>query len=607
MGKKVGQQAHVRGAQGTGRPTIGSGGTVQPWRAALILIGSLAAAVAGAEVALTVDSHPPYPWLLGLFPVVGLLTTGVGLWLWDLRSWNRTGLLLVITGAEILLAAAGNVPDPWFYLFGNLAAELPIAGFTHLALAFPSGRLTGRARGLVAVSYAATVVPQIPITLLSPGPMPLSWLQLTPRPGVVTAADNLQAVVGNGALVLAALLLAERLRANPVPAERRALTVTHAYHVFSLASFPILSRVVQPLLDWSIYTLFGMQMAVMAGIPVVTAGAIMSRSLRRTMGISELTATIVGGPVSHPGVRDALAAAVDDPSLELLVTSGDGSRDSAGRLHPDPGQDGRRGLVEIQGPGPRPLTVVYDRNLIGDPAVVEEAGWLAALALAHDEATGELATTQEQLRESRLRIVDAADQERLRIARDLHDGVQTRLLGTALVVAGRIAATDDGEQQSFLTEIRNDLDRTLTELRRLVHGVMPALLVERGFYGALPDLIDRMPVGTELDIRSRPTLSATTSNAAYLITAEAVANAIKHAGASRIGVSVDTDRITLGRGQPAEALRIQVSDDGGGGADLSGSGLRGMADRAEALGGQLVVRSEPGRGTDVVVRLPCAS
>ena len=428
MTTTVGHVAADRGAPDIGRRRAAAAkGHDQPWRAALVLIGLLALLLTWAEAALIVDSHPPYPWLLGLFPVVGLLTVAVGLWLWDLRSWNRTGLLLVITGAEILLAAAGNVPDPWFYLLGTLAAELPIAGFTHLALAFPSGRLTGRARWLVAASYAATVIPQVPITLLDGGPMPLAWLVLTPRPDVVTAADNLQAVVGNGALALAAVLLARRLRVNPVPGERRALTVTHAYHVFSLASFPVLSRAIAPLLDWSPFTLFGVQIAVMAGIPVATAVAILGRSLRRTMGLSELTATIVGSPAGLPAVRDALAAAVDDPSLELLVTTPDGSRrDSTGRAHPGPGpgsgsgasgEGDRRAQVEIRGPGPNPLTVVYDRQLIGDPAVVEQAGQLAALALAHDEATGELATTQEQLRESRLRIVDAADRERLRIAR----------------------------------------------------------------------------------------------------------------------------------------------------------------------------------------------
>lgn len=575
----------------------------------MILIGLLAAASAGAEAALIVAPHPEYAWLLGLFPLVGLLTVTVGLWLWDLRSWNRTGLLLVITGAEILLAAAGNVPDPWFYLVGNLAAELAIAGFTHLALAFPSGRLTGRTTWLVAASYAVTVLPQIPITLLSPGLMPLSWLQLTPRPEWVKAADDLQAVLGNAVLVAAAILLARRLRANPVPAERRALTVSHAYHLFSLASFPILSRVVQPLLDWSPYTLFGVQLAVMAGIPVVTAAAILSRSLRRTMGVTELMANIVGGPVNLPAVRDALAAAVDDPSLELLVAGGTGGAytDSAGRPRPAPSGDERRGLVEIQGPGPNPLALLYDRHLIGDPAMVEEAGRLAALALAHDEATGELADTQEQLRESRLRIVDAGDRERLRIARDLHDGVQTRLLSVALTVAGRAAVSEDGEQRAALTAVGTELDQILTDLRRLVHGVMPALLVERGFYGALPELVDRLPVGVDLDIRHRPDLTSTASNAAYLITAEAVANAVKHAGASRIGVSVDADRLAAGAGLPVGAVRIQVSDDGGGGADLTGSGLRGMADRAEALGGQLVVHSEPGRGTQVIVRLPCGS
>lgn len=606
----MGQTAPARMAPGIGYRRAGrTRTTTWSWRVSLALVGLLATAIAGAEVALTVAPQPDHAWLIGLFPLVGLLTVAVGVWLWDLRSWNRTGLLLVITGVEILLAAAGNAPDPWFYLVGNLAAELPIAGFTHLALAFPSGRLTGWARWLVAVSYLATVVPQVPITLLSAGPMPLSWLTFMPRPGVVSTADTVQAVVGNAALAAAAILLARRLRTNPVPAERRALSVSHAYHLFSLASFPILSRLVQPLFDWSPYTLFGVQLAVMAGIPVVTAAAILSRSLRRTMGVTELMATIVGGPVSLPAVRDALAAAVDDPSLELLVAAGDGSfTDSAGRPRPAPAGDERRGLVEIQGPGPNPLALVYDRHLIGDPGLVEEAGRLAALALAHDEATGELADTQEQLRESRLRIVDAADRERLRIARDLHDGVQARLLSVALTVAGRVAASEDGEQRAALSAVGAELDRILTDLRRLVHGVMPALLVERGFYGALPELVDRLPVGVDLDIHHRPDLSPTASNAAYLITAEAVANAVKHAGASRIGVTVDVDRIAVvGAGPPVGAVRIQVSDDGGGGADLTGSGLRGMADRAEALGGQLVVHSEPGRGTDVIVRLPCGS
>jgi signal transduction histidine kinase len=218
---------------------------------------------------------------------------------------------------------------------------------------------------------------------------------------------------------------------------------------------------------------------------------------------------------------------------------------------------------------------------------------LVATAIANAES-------QAQLTASRARIVAAADHARRRIERDLHDGAQQRLVTMALQLqAAQAAVPPDAPQLAAqLDDLVAEATSALEELRELARGIHPAVLAERGLQPALKALARRCPVPVELDVRADRRLSEPIENAAYYLIAEALTNAAKHANASTVHVEVDV-------GEADDVLRVQVRDDGRGGARVStGSGLIGLADRVEALGGRLRVHSAFDAGTTVYAELP---
>jgi PAS domain S-box-containing protein len=198
-----------------------------------------------------------------------------------------------------------------------------------------------------------------------------------------------------------------------------------------------------------------------------------------------------------------------------------------------------------------------------------------------------------ELRASRVRLVEVADAERRRIQRNLHDGAQQRLT-SVLLSLGRLRGTEPGTA-ALLDAAIEELAAGLDELRELASGLHPALLTERGLATALEALVMRAPLPVELEIALDRRLPEQIEAAAYYVVAEALANVQKHAGARRASVRVET-----GDGQ----VGVSVSDDGAGGADEEGSGLRGLTDRVESLGGTLSLESPSGGGTRLTARVP---
>jgi signal transduction histidine kinase len=216
----------------------------------------------------------------------------------------------------------------------------------------------------------------------------------------------------------------------------------------------------------------------------------------------------------------------------------------------------------------------------------------ARVAVANARLQAEARARAAELEASRLRIVKAGDAQRRRLEEELRLGAERRLGSVAALLAGAREAADDG---AAIAALEHELDEARHELREFAQGVHPAALTDGGLMPAIAALADRSPVPVavrgELG-RLSPALEA----ALFFVCSEALANAAKHADASRITVDVR---------QEAGRVAVSISDDGVGGADpRGGSGLRGLADRIDALGGRLAVESPPGGGTRVTARLP---
>ncbi|MDQ1484943.1 MAG: hypothetical protein QOJ62_636 [Actinomycetota bacterium] len=216
---------------------------------------------------------------------------------------------------------------------------------------------------------------------------------------------------------------------------------------------------------------------------------------------------------------------------------------------------------------------------------------LVATAIANAESRAALAA-------SRARIVAAADETRRRIERDLHDGIQQRLvsLGLELRAAQAGVPLQVGDIEGVLSRVADGLASVFDELREIAHGIHPAILSKGGLKPALNALCRRSVLPVELDLHVERRLPERVEVAAYYVVSEALSNAAKHAHASLVNVELDTDDATL---------RLAIRDDGIGGADLTrGSGLVGLSDRIEALGGRLQVTSPAGKGTTLLIDVP---
>ncbi len=229
-----------------------------------------------------------------------------------------------------------------------------------------------------------------------------------------------------------------------------------------------------------------------------------------------------------------------------------------------------------------------------EPGVEERVAGFAELvtaALANADA-------REKLAAQRARIVAAGDAARRRIERDLHDGAQQRLISLALRLELLQRRVDpDDEIAEELAAVRAELDGTLTELRELARGIHPSVLTERGLRAALEALATNAPMRVEITVEEAAAKAPSALQmTAYFIVAEALTNAAKHAQCERATVTV---------ARRDEAVLVEVTDDGRGGAnDEGGTGLRGLADRVNALDGEFEVESHPGNGTTVRARMP---
>ena len=530
----------------------------------------------------------------------------VGLWAWWARPLTRIGVLMFAWPA---LWLAGDLPAsfPDSRLASTIGVALFVMGpiaFAQTALSYPTGRLMRGALAWIFVfvlGYAAQAV-QNAYNLLyldlsgcppCPPPRVPTWFHVSGIPPISLQSWNDAWLVFVLAILPIGLFLLYRAYVQASPANRRSLAP-----VLLTATFITCTSWV------SGYAALTDRFSVLTPISwLQTAGALVASS---TALIGLLVTSHARGPVGTlvveldrvgpGGVRAALARAIGDPTLQLALWLSDRG------VWAD--EDGHE-LALVSGPG-RAVTLVgtdlaamiHDPVLLDQPGLLEAAGSAARLALENERLQVELRHQLAELRESRARIVHAGDVERRKLERDLHDGVQQRLLGIGMGLRLLESQKTDPAAAGAILELQCEVRATIEELRDLARGIHSPVLSDQGLAAALETLADRssIPVAVAAPAARLPLHIET---AVYYFAAESLANVEKHAHASRA-------RVTVSR--RAEAVVASVEDDGVGGARLDGdgSGLRGLLDRIGAVDGRLRITSDE-HGTRLEAEIPCAS
>jgi signal transduction histidine kinase len=497
----------------------------------------------------------------------------------------------------------GYIPASLPWTFAEAFLGIHDAVSAHLLIAFPTGLLASRFdRRLVALIYAFVVGTSLAgHAVWRPdwtgaecyGRCPDNLLLVWPNDDLVRLID-----VGSTLLLpfiaVAVVIAVLRHWRRATPPARRTLqpVVVATPLVVVLTTLWYLAQDFEltPVTDVLAGQLF---LFVDFIIPIgVLLGLLRSRIHRSV--VADLALKLSRG-VPLGGLRDAVARAVRDPTLEIAFPAADGE----GLVHSDgsafdlpSGTD--RAATRLERDGELLAVLVYDAAIAEeDAALVEAVGSVARLALENERLAAQVRAQLEEVRASRTRIVEAADAERRRVERDLHDGAQQRLV--ALTMRLELARDTAAGAQSLLDEATAELRAAIAEVRDLARGLHPTILTEAGLAAAVDALAERTPVPVRVAIPERR-FPAPVEAAAYFVVAEALTNVVRYAAAAeaRVTASVDGDRLVIG-----------VEDDGAGGADPErGSRLHGLRDRVAAMGGSLAVTSPPGRGTLVQTELP---
>ncbi len=293
--------------------------------------------------------------------------------------------------------------------------------------------------------------------------------------------------------------------------------------------------------------------------------------------------------------QTALREALSDPDARLLIATARGWIDADGEIVAGPGEQLDQDAVIAGDSAGQPIgALIHRTRFIDVPALLATVRPLIERAALD----AELRDRTERLDAERRRADAAADEARRRIERDLHDGVQGRLVSLGLGLSLARAEADDPVTRLVLDDAVSGLQTAVLELRELAAGTLSQTLTTRGLASAVGELVRRMPVDIELRVDDVP-LDPRTEAVAYFVIAEGVTNAVKHAGAARITVAV-----TKSEG----SVSVTIGDEGPGGADLrAGTGLRGLRERVRSVGGRLVVSDRDPHGTLVEAVLPCES
>jgi signal transduction histidine kinase len=585
-----------------------------------------ASALAGAAQPRTARA-PPNARLLGLIAVAGLVTpvytaglalstnqvSGVHIallhWIsvpyilvgalaWWRRPDSRLGALMIAAGFAMGLSTLQFATVDVLFTIGAAFDLVPAAIFLHVYLAFPDGGLRSLfERRLVAAAYGVSICLQL--AKMSLGEFgPHNLLSVANRPGTALVVQRVQLLSLSAILLLGVAVLALRRHQGGRPRRRSlallldtfSLALLLAAALFVVGAFDSLWPAFQPL-----------QRAMLAAIgisPFVFLVGLLDARLARS-AVGDLMVKL--RPDLPPAdLRAALVRALRDPSLTLAYWLPDFESyvDVDGRPVEIPGSDGRATTL-IEREGEHVAVLLHDPALDDERDLLEGVTAAAGIALENARLHAELRARLEELQGSRARVIDAGQKERQRLERNLHDGAQARLIALSLDLSMlEQQMRGDPAAQMRLDQARREIALSLEELRDVARGIHPAVLTGHGLQVALESMVARAPLPVRLLVELDGRLEERLEVAAYYVVSESLANIGKHAEATKASVGV-----VRRNGQ----VVVEVIDNGIGGADTeAGTGLRGLADRVEAVGGRLRVWTPTGGGTRVKAELPCA-
>jgi signal transduction histidine kinase len=472
------------------------------------------------------------------------------------RPESRVGPLMGLAGVTWFL---GNMAQPLLYLHRG-----PLV---HLHLSYPTGRLPTRlAATVVAIAYVDALVEPL-------------------------ATNDLLTLTLSALIALSAFQVFRRTSGPARKAGGPALAAALAFA--GVLALGAVNRLAGWDADHAVLWAYDLVIA--------TIAVVLLRDLLR----QRWTEAVVTGLVVDLGdqevgtLRGKLARALGDPSLIVgyRLQEHDGYVDDAGHVVELPHRGAGRAVTPIDENGERVAVLVHDEGLLSDAHLLEAVAAAARIAVVNAHLQAEARAKAAELEASRRRIVDAGDVERRRLESELRLGPQRRLESVAALLAQAREGAPPGDVE-VIAALEGELALAGRELREFAQGIHPAVLTENGLMPTLAALAEHSPIPTRVSGQVGR-LPAPIEATVFFVCSEGLANAAKHAAASAITVVV---------GEASGRVRVEVADDGDGGADPArGSGLRGLADRVEALGGELEVESLPGSGTRLVGELPTSS
>jgi len=543
---------------------LGTGVRRAAWPAALVVgLGAEWLARSGQSLAAAVADF-----------AVGWTLIACGLLAWARRPQSLVGPLMALTGFTWFLGTLADARIGPVAAFGTALVFVHRGPLCHAIIGYPSGRPAGRLGMIVVVAaYVYAVV------------VPLARSDVVT---IVVASAVLGAAIGGYALAAGP---ARRARATAVAAAA-ALAV--------------------PLVGGSIWRLLGAgssaEHPVLWGyeavLVLIAVGffADLSRGQWAQAAVTKLVVDL-GGDSEAGTLRARLAHALGDRSLAIAywLPEVSGYVDERGNQVKLPQAGSGKAVTVVGHDGEQIAALVHDVAVLDDPALVDSVAEAARIALSNVRLRADVQRRVADLAASRRRIVEAGDVQRRRLQQQLQASAGRHLAGVSELVdlaVHEARTSDDRGAADRLAAVREELEQARAGLRELAAGIHPALLTERGLGAALASLTERSPVPVRLAAPPER-LPALIETAVYFVCSEALANVAKHARATCADIRVALD---------GGLVTVSIADDGTGGADPSaGSGLRGVADRVEALGGRLVVHSPPAGGTELLVQIPAAS